>query len=62
MVDDSRADRIGEELAEDSDIWLMYVTMAAAYDSEMVDGWNKNLNVLLIFVRPSLLIMYFGIR
>jgi hypothetical protein len=50
VVDDDRADRIGEELAEDSDIWLTYVTMAAAYDSEMVDGWNKHLDVLLIFV------------
>ena len=44
-------DRLGEELAADSDIWTTYVKAATASDAEMVDGWNKGLDVLLVFVR-----------
>jgi Family of unknown function (DUF6535) len=47
-------DRLGEELSEDSAVWLTYVTTASAHDTEMVDGWNKGLDVLLIFVRFSI--------
>jgi hypothetical protein len=41
---------LGEELTDDSSIWLTYVNTAAAHDAEIVDGWNKSLDVLLIFV------------
>ena len=47
-------DRLGEELAEDSDIWLTYVNTATVHDTEMIDGWNKSLDVLLIFVCSSI--------
>jgi hypothetical protein len=50
VTDDARVDRLGEELADDSDVWPTYISTAAAHDAEMVDGWNKNLDVLLIFV------------
>lgn len=43
-------DMLGEELADDSNVWLTYVDTAAAHDAEMVDGWNKSLDVLLLFV------------
>ncbi|KIM84502.1 hypothetical protein PILCRDRAFT_67482, partial [Piloderma croceum F 1598] len=49
MADDVRTDRLGEELSEDSAVWLTYVTTASAHDTEIVDGWNKGLDVLLIF-------------
>lgn len=34
----------------DSNVWLNYVTTATAHDADMVDEWNKSLDVLLIFV------------
>lgn len=49
-IDDVRVDRLGEELAVDSGVWLTYVNTAAMHDAEMVDGWNKSLDVILIFV------------
>jgi Family of unknown function (DUF6535) len=58
MTDDVRTDRLGEELSEDSAVWLTYVTTASAHDAEMVDGWNKGLDVLLIFVRFSIVTTY----
>ena len=49
---DIRVERLGEELSSDSSVWLSYVATAAASDAEMIDNWNKGLDVLLIFVRP----------
>jgi len=43
-------DMLGEELADDSNVWLTYVDTAATHDAEMVDGWSKDLDVLLLFV------------
>ena len=54
VADNPRMDRLGEELAEDSDIWLTYVNTATVHDTEMIDGWNKSLDVLLIFVCSSI--------
>ena len=48
---DIRVERLGEELSPDSSVWPSYVATAAASDAEMIDGWNKGLDVLLIFVR-----------
>lgn len=50
---------LGEELSNDSSVWPVYVSAAADYDTEMIDGWNKNLDVLLLFVRFSLNILDF---
>lgn len=44
---------LGEELSNESSVWSIYVSTAADYDTEMIDGWNKNLDVLLLFVSIS---------
>lgn len=54
-TDDARTDRLGEELANQSNIWPVYVASAAERDAEIVDGWNKSLDVLLLFVGLSCL-------
>ncbi|KAG9119465.1 hypothetical protein FRC07_005499, partial [Ceratobasidium sp. 392] len=43
------ADKPGEELAPDAGIWQLYVEEAKEHDSELVDGKNKNLDVMLLF-------------
>jgi Family of unknown function (DUF6535) len=48
---------MGEELAPDSSVWPAYLSTAAAHDRELVDEWNKSLDVLLIFVRRLLHIL-----
>lgn len=53
LLEDARLDGLGEELSQDSNVWPVYVNAAAAFDTEMIDGWNKNLDVLLLFVNPS---------
>lgn len=50
ITDDARVERLGEELASDSPVWLQYASTAASFDSDMIDGWNKSLDVLLVFV------------
>jgi hypothetical protein len=52
-LDDVRVDRLGEGLAPDSAVWPKYLSTAAVHDAEMIDGWNKSLDVLLIFVSHS---------
>ncbi|KZP09229.1 hypothetical protein FIBSPDRAFT_680818, partial [Athelia psychrophila] len=42
-------DMLGEELSNESSVWPIYVSTAADFDTEMIDGWNKNLDVLLLF-------------
>ena len=49
-TDDIRMDMLGEELADDSNVWVAYVNTAVTHDTQMTDGWNKSLDVLLIFV------------
>jgi hypothetical protein len=49
-VDDIRMDMLGEELGTDSNVWVAYVSTAVTHDTHMIDGWNKSLDVLLIFV------------
>ncbi|KAF7981199.1 hypothetical protein HWV62_34523 [Athelia sp. TMB] len=46
---EERVDMLGEELSNESSVWSVYVSTAADYDTEMIDGWNKNLDVLLLF-------------
>ncbi|KAF8593753.1 hypothetical protein BDV93DRAFT_460397, partial [Ceratobasidium sp. AG-I] len=43
------ADKIGEELAPDAGIWQVYLDEAKEQDDEMVDGKNKNLDMMLLF-------------
>ncbi|KAG8699112.1 hypothetical protein FRC09_006830, partial [Ceratobasidium sp. 395] len=42
-------DRPGKELAPNAAIWQIYVEEAKEHDSELVDGKNKNLDMLLLF-------------
>ncbi|KAF8606996.1 hypothetical protein BDV93DRAFT_396410, partial [Ceratobasidium sp. AG-I] len=43
------ADKISEELAPDAAIWQLYVEEAKEHDDELVDGKNKNLDMMLLF-------------
>ncbi|KAF8593751.1 hypothetical protein BDV93DRAFT_404289, partial [Ceratobasidium sp. AG-I] len=42
-------DKIGEELAPDAGIWQIYLDEAKEHDDELVDGKNKNLDMMLLF-------------
>ncbi|QRV92900.1 Apolipoprotein [Ceratobasidium sp. AG-Ba] len=39
----------GAEMAKEAKIWKVYVNETDKADDELVDGWNKSLDVLLIF-------------
>ncbi|KAG8960058.1 hypothetical protein FRC03_007103, partial [Tulasnella sp. 419] len=34
---------------DDTSFWQTYITEAEKYDKEMVDGWNRSLDNLLVF-------------
>ncbi|CAE6461354.1 unnamed protein product [Rhizoctonia solani] len=42
-------DEYGGELARDARIWPTYVREAERWDEDMVDGWNRSLDVILVF-------------
>ncbi|KAJ1307692.1 hypothetical protein OPQ81_001783 [Rhizoctonia solani] len=42
-------DDYGGELARDARIWPTYVREAEKWDEDMVDGWNRSLDVILVF-------------
>ncbi|KAH7325494.1 hypothetical protein B0J17DRAFT_722962 [Rhizoctonia solani] len=46
-------DEEGKELGPDAQVWRTYVKEADRVDEELVDGWNKSMDVNLIFVRDS---------
>ncbi|CEL56022.1 hypothetical protein RSOLAG1IB_02036 [Rhizoctonia solani AG-1 IB] len=46
-LDDS--DLYGAELSKDARVWRVYVKEADRHDTELVDGWNKSLDVILVF-------------
>jgi hypothetical protein len=48
--DDVRIDNLSEGVTPDSAVWPKYLNTATVHDAEMIDGWNKSLDVLLIFV------------
>ncbi|CAE6531575.1 unnamed protein product [Rhizoctonia solani] len=50
-VDATRAgfDDYGSELDRDARVWSAYVKEAEQWDDEMVDGWNRSLDVMLVF-------------
>ncbi|KAF8601844.1 hypothetical protein BDV93DRAFT_445224, partial [Ceratobasidium sp. AG-I] len=43
------ADHINEELAPDAGIWQLYLEEAKEHDEELVNGQNKNLDMMLLF-------------
>ncbi|KAG8692834.1 hypothetical protein FRC09_010920 [Ceratobasidium sp. 395] len=43
------ADKPGEQLAPEGAIWKMYVDEAKEHDNELVDGKNRNLDMMLLF-------------
>ncbi|KAB5589446.1 hypothetical protein CTheo_7114 [Ceratobasidium theobromae] len=43
-------DQPGAELDRDAQVWKTYVQESDRVDAERVDGWNKTLDVILIFV------------
>lgn len=44
---------IGKELAPDATIWELYQEEAKDHDSELVNGRNQNLDMMLLFVSSS---------
>ncbi|CUA77360.1 hypothetical protein RSOLAG22IIIB_06675 [Rhizoctonia solani] len=42
-------DERGKELSPDAQVWKTYVREADQVDGELVDGWNKSTDVILIF-------------
>ncbi|KAH7090863.1 hypothetical protein BKA62DRAFT_98793 [Auriculariales sp. MPI-PUGE-AT-0066] len=42
-------DRLGEESSDNARVWRIYRNRATEKDEDIIDGWNKTLDVLLIF-------------
>ncbi|CAE6478443.1 unnamed protein product, partial [Rhizoctonia solani] len=42
-------DEPGKELDADAQVWKTYVRETDQVDGELVDGWNKSMDVILIF-------------
>ncbi|CAE6457954.1 unnamed protein product, partial [Rhizoctonia solani] len=42
-------DEPGKELGPDAQVWKAYVRETDQVDGELVDGWNKSMDVILIF-------------
>ncbi|CAE6451178.1 unnamed protein product [Rhizoctonia solani] len=42
-------DERGKELGQDAQVWKTYVKETDQVDGELVDGWNKSMDVILIF-------------
>ncbi|CEL61547.1 hypothetical protein RSOLAG1IB_10110 [Rhizoctonia solani AG-1 IB] len=42
-------DEYGAELGKEARVWKAYVKESDRSDTEMVDGWNKSLDVILVF-------------
>ncbi|KAG9123966.1 hypothetical protein FRC07_013341 [Ceratobasidium sp. 392] len=45
----------GHGLGRDDPVWPCYVKEAEKWDSDLVDGWNKGMDVLLLFVSSAAL-------
>lgn len=43
-------DERGEEMSNNARIWRIYIDEARKFDTVMIDGWNRSLDVLLVFV------------
>jgi hypothetical protein len=44
-----------DNIEEDDPVWKQYVDAARVFDTNMIDEWNKFLDVILVFVSASLL-------
>ncbi|CAE6417384.1 unnamed protein product [Rhizoctonia solani] len=42
-------DEYGAELGKEAKVWKVYVNETDRWDAELVDGWNKSLDVILVF-------------
>lgn len=42
--------RFGEEASDGARVWKLYRDRANEQDHDKIDGWNKTLDILLIFV------------
>ncbi|CUA69764.1 hypothetical protein RSOLAG22IIIB_08685 [Rhizoctonia solani] len=42
-------DEYGAELGKEARVWKIYVQETDKWDKELVDGWNKSLDVILVF-------------
>ncbi|CUA71933.1 hypothetical protein RSOLAG22IIIB_09946 [Rhizoctonia solani] len=42
-------DQYGAELGKEARVWKVYVQETDKWDRELVDGWNKSLDVILVF-------------
>ncbi|CCO35162.1 hypothetical protein BN14_09277 [Rhizoctonia solani AG-1 IB] len=43
------SDEYGAELGKEARVWKVYVKESDRSDTELVDGWNKSLDVILVF-------------
>ncbi|CUA77041.1 hypothetical protein RSOLAG22IIIB_12500 [Rhizoctonia solani] len=43
-------DEYGAELGKEARVWKVYIDETDRWDAELVDGWNKSLDVILVFV------------
>jgi hypothetical protein len=44
-------DRYGEETGKNARVWKVYRDKVNERDADLLDGWNKTLDILLLFVR-----------
>lgn len=44
-------DVYGEELSDAARVWSVYRDVSGEHDQRRMDGWNRTLDILLIFVR-----------
>jgi len=44
-------DEAGEEMSEVARVWRIYIDEATKFDSSLAEGWNRGIDVLLVFVR-----------
>ncbi|CAE7143876.1 unnamed protein product [Rhizoctonia solani] len=42
-------DKYGTEMGKDARVWKIYVKEADKWDEELIDGWNRSLDVILVF-------------
>ena len=46
-------DLYGQEASDNARVWQVYCDESGEHDMAMLEGWNKTLDILLIFVCPS---------
>lgn len=46
-------DRYGHELADDAYVWRFHAEVSKKQDKILVEGWNRGLETLTLFVRTS---------